>query len=65
MRLNQPKTQPLVEIGRCQTERKHREYGRIWSDYGACLQAEVVVYSGANTALSLASKGCGRFASSS
>ena len=22
-------------------ERKHREYGRIWSDYGACLHAGV------------------------
>ena len=36
-------------------ERKHREYGRIWSGYGAYFQAVVVVYSGANTALSLAS----------
>ena len=25
-------------------ERKHREYGRIRSDYGACLQAGVVVF---------------------
>ena len=57
-----------VQVGQgggCQTERKHREDGQIWSDYGACLQVVVAVYSGANTALSRFSKGWGRFASSS
>jgi len=26
---------------RCWKERKHREYGRIWNDYGACLRVGV------------------------